>query len=82
MEQNRTSPVFVHIKELEGKAVDQVSGHKTDLVHNTKTGLGVECEIDKDDYRTGIKIRDNQMRKINISRSPFHGKWNYTIAAE
>ncbi len=38
----------------------------------TKTGLNVECEIVKNDYRTGIKISDNQMRKINISRSPFH----------
>ncbi len=34
----------------------------------TKTGLNVECAIDKDYYRTGIKISVKQMHKINILR--------------
>jgi len=48
----------------------------------TKTGLNVECEIDKGDYETGIKISEKQMRKINITRSSFHGEWNYTISPQ
>ncbi len=45
----------------------------------TRTGLEVECEIDKGVYKTGIKIPDAQMEEINIERSSFHGEWNYTI---
>jgi hypothetical protein len=45
----------------------------------TKTGLEVECEIDKRAYKTGIKITNAQMEEINIERSSFHGEWNYTI---
>ena len=48
----------------------------------TKTGLNVECEIDKGDYETGIKISEKQMQKINITRSSFHGEWNYTISPQ
>jgi len=45
----------------------------------TSTGLDVECELDKHEYKTGIKIPDAQMNEINIERSSFHGEWNYTI---
>jgi transposase len=45
----------------------------------TKTGLDVECEIDKNKYKTGIKISDKQMNEINIRKNPFHGEWNYII---
>lgn len=51
------------------------------LIASTKTlkGLQVECEVDEDIYKTGIKISKKQMNKINIERSSFHGEWNYTI---
>ena len=45
----------------------------------TKTGLDVECEIDTNNYKTGIKINEKKMKEINIVRNPFHGEWNYTI---
>jgi len=45
----------------------------------TKTGLDVECEIDRNDYKTGIKISEKKMQEINIERYSFHGEWNYTI---
>lgn len=48
----------------------------------TKTGLDVECEIDKNDYKTGIKISDKKMQEINIERYSFHGEWNYTISPQ
>jgi hypothetical protein len=28
---------------------------------------------------TGIKISDEDMAALNISRNPFHAEWNYTI---
>ncbi len=45
----------------------------------TKTGLDIECEIDKNNYETGINISEKKMREINIERYSFHGEWNYTI---
>lgn len=45
----------------------------------TKTGLEVYCELDSKTYETGIKISDEQMKEIEISKSSFHGEWNYTI---
>jgi len=51
------------------------------LISSTKTkaGLDIECEIDKNDYKTGIKISEKKMQEINIERYSFHGEWNYTI---
>ena len=48
----------------------------------TKTGLDVECEIDKNDYKTGVKISEKKMREISIVRESFHGEWNYTISPQ
>ena len=48
----------------------------------TKTGLDIECEIDKNDYKTGIKISEKTMQVINIVRYSFHGEWNYVIAPQ
>ena len=48
----------------------------------TKTGLEVDCEIDNNQYKTGIKITEDQMKKINIDRSSFHGEWNYTVNSD
>jgi transposase len=51
------------------------------LIASTSTtkGLRVQCEIDRNKYKTGIKISDNEMKNINISRDEFHGEWNYVI---
>ena len=45
----------------------------------TKTGLKVECMLDKHKYPTGLKISDKEFAKINLERDSFHGDWNYTI---
>lgn len=54
------------------------------LISSTKTtkGLDVECEIGKGIYETEIKITKNQMKKINIIGSQFHGEWNYSISPQ
>jgi Rhodopirellula transposase DDE domain len=45
----------------------------------TKTGLQVECEIDRNSYPRGIKITDKELKAVNLLKDSFHGEWNYTI---
>ena len=46
----------------------------------TETGLTVCCDIDGNLYPKGIKVTDQEMAAINITRDEFHGEWNYTIS--
>jgi len=46
----------------------------------TETGLRVCCEIDGNLYPRGVKVTEQQMQAINITRDEFHGEWNYTIS--
>ena len=50
-------------------------------IASTKTtkGLTVDCELDTGNYKTGIVIKDKVMEELNLTRSTFHGEWNYTI---
>jgi transposase len=45
----------------------------------TKKGLTVKCQLDEKIYLKGIKITDQQIEQINLSKDDFHGEWNYTI---
>jgi len=45
----------------------------------TKTGLKVECALDKRIYETGIKVSDAEMESLDITGDTFHPEWNYTI---
>jgi hypothetical protein len=45
----------------------------------TQTGLSVHCDLDQNEYPTGIKIPKSAMRAINLTAHAFHGEWNYTI---
>jgi hypothetical protein len=45
----------------------------------TEAGLTVECVIDNNTYKKGIKVTDDDMTKLNIVSNTFHGEWNYTI---
>ena len=48
---------------------------------STKNGLTVEASLDTKEYKGGIKILDQEMKTINISRHEFHGNdWNYTLS--
>lgn len=51
------------------------------LIASTKTqkGLTVKCQLDTNKYPKGIKISDEELYRVNISRNEFHGDWNYTI---
>jgi transposase len=45
----------------------------------TKQGLTVTAVKDTNSYPTGIKVSDEDLAALNITREPFHGDWNYTI---
>jgi hypothetical protein len=49
----------------------------------TKTGLSVHAELDTNQYPTGIKIPDKQMKELEtnhtLTRHAWHGEWNYTL---
>ena len=45
----------------------------------TQTGLKVKAIADQKTYRTGIKISDEEMARLNLEKDPFHGNWNYVL---
>jgi hypothetical protein len=45
----------------------------------TETGLKVQCVIDRHEYRKGVQVSDDTLAKVNLTRDPFHGEWNYEI---
>jgi transposase len=45
----------------------------------TAKGLKVQCRLDRRKYAVGKKITKTDIESLNISRSDFHGEWNYTI---
>ena len=59
------------------KVIVQLIGETT-----TKTGLTVHCELDENQYQTGIKITDEEIDSLNITKNEFHGEWNYSISPQ
>lgn len=51
------------------------------LIANTTTakGLKVTCRLDRRKYPTGIKVSDEEMALVRLTRDEFHGDWNYSI---
>lgn len=45
----------------------------------TKTGLKIEAILDENEYETGKKVSDEDMKQINIQGDSFHPEWNYVI---
>src|SRR6266700_2046875 len=52
-----------------------------ELISHTKTkeGLEVTALKDSNSYPTGMKVSDEELVALNLSRDSFHGEWNYTI---
>lgn len=48
----------------------------------TRTGLAVRAERDEAEYPIGIKVTNEQIAAIALTRHAFHGNWNYTINPE
>jgi hypothetical protein len=47
----------------------------------TRTGLTVAADLDTDTYDTGVRISDQQMAALPLTRHEWHGDWNYTLCA-
>ncbi len=45
----------------------------------TKAGLAIQVRLDKRQYKKGIKVPVQEIKKLSIRRHSFHGEWNYTI---
>ena len=52
------------------------------LIRATKTsqGLRVEAEIDHNVYPAGVKVTDEEIAQLNITKDSFHGEWNYSVS--
>jgi 1-aminocyclopropane-1-carboxylate deaminase/D-cysteine desulfhydrase-like pyridoxal-dependent ACC family enzyme len=46
----------------------------------TTTGLKVKCVRDNNIYQIGIKVSDEELELINITRDTVCPNWNYSIA--
>jgi Rhodopirellula transposase DDE domain len=45
----------------------------------TSAGLKVYAELDATTYEKGKKVPDEELARVNIKTSRFHGDWNYVI---
>ncbi len=48
----------------------------------TKEGLAVTAVKDSNTYLTGLKISDDELAALNLSKDSFHGEWNDTISPQ
>lgn len=46
----------------------------------TRTGLHVKARLDSRIYQAGLKIPEDEMKRINLRPHTVHPEWNYTIA--
>jgi hypothetical protein len=46
----------------------------------TRAGLIVKAAIDTNRYDTAIKVSDEELARLRLTRHEFHGDWDYTIA--
>jgi hypothetical protein len=51
------------------------------LIRNTRTrtGLMIKARLDKNKYKKGIEVTDEELNSIHIEKADFHGDWNYRI---
>ena len=45
----------------------------------TEKGLHVKAKADENQYEKGIKVLDEELKNIKLTKSAFRGDWNYTI---
>ncbi|MFD4024081.1 ISAzo13 family transposase [Streptomyces sp. NPDC058576] len=45
----------------------------------SRTGLTVQAELDSGEYPTGIRVNDDEIAALPITRHRFHRDWNYTL---
>jgi hypothetical protein len=45
----------------------------------SSNGLRIISNLDRKIYPTGLQVSENELSMVNITKSEFHGDWNYTI---
>jgi hypothetical protein len=45
----------------------------------TRTGLIVKAALDTNQYKLKIKVSDEDIAALKLTRHAFHGEWNYTL---
>ena len=45
----------------------------------TKSGLTISAELDINIYPKGIRVSDDELEMVNLTKAAFHGEWNYII---
>jgi hypothetical protein len=73
--------LFCHITQnwRSRPLVDRMTIVELIAATTTATGLKVRCALDTRTYEKGIKVRDAEMKTLDITGDPFHPEWNYTI---
>ena len=74
--------MFCHITEnwrgrplISHEVIVNLIGHTT-----REAGLTIQAELDENNYPTGIKVSDEDLKGVNLSPARFHGKdWNHAI---
>ena len=46
----------------------------------TKTGLTIKCVVDKNEYKKGLEVSDEELDEVNLTKDDFHGELNYSIS--
>ncbi|MDP1609522.1 MAG: ISAzo13 family transposase [Sulfuritalea sp.] len=46
----------------------------------TQSGLTISAELDTNIYPKGIRVSDDELEMVNLTKAAFHGEWNYIIA--
>ena len=73
--------MFCHITQnwrgrplLNYAVIVQLIGHTT-----TTTGLQIRAELDEHSYPLKETVTKQQLARVRLKPSPFHGEWNYTL---
>jgi len=45
----------------------------------TTKGLTVNAALDLRAFPTGTKVSDEDLARVNLEKSEFHGEWNYSV---
>ena len=75
MEQDRASTLFLHFYQLASQTLTSFEVVLELISHTTTNeGLTVTTLKESHTYPTGIKVSDDKLAALNLSRNSFHGK--------
>ena len=74
--------MFCHItKNWRGRPLVSLETVVSLIASTTTTkGLRIDAAIDTATYPTGQKVDDEELSRVQLQQSDFHGEWNYSIS--